>query len=90
MRDIEPEHTMSEIDSAREHLVETYRKRARHYDITAPLSSPRSARNRPTAAGPHERFGFARVTAWSRSLRHGTQLPIDRAGNRSRGPDRRR
>ena len=40
MRDIEPEHTMSQIDSAREHLVETYRKRARHYDITSPFFSP--------------------------------------------------
>lgn len=28
---------MSKIDSRREHIVETYRKRARHYDITSQL-----------------------------------------------------
>jgi demethylmenaquinone methyltransferase/2-methoxy-6-polyprenyl-1,4-benzoquinol methylase len=28
------EHTLSEIDCAREHLIETYRKKAKHYDIT--------------------------------------------------------
>ncbi|HEY6637867.1 MAG TPA: hypothetical protein VIZ61_09330, partial [Solirubrobacterales bacterium] len=26
---------MSQIDSTREHLIETYRKKARHYDITS-------------------------------------------------------
>jgi demethylmenaquinone methyltransferase/2-methoxy-6-polyprenyl-1,4-benzoquinol methylase len=29
------EHTMSGIDPTREHLIETYRKKAKHYDITS-------------------------------------------------------
>jgi ubiquinone/menaquinone biosynthesis C-methylase UbiE len=29
------EHTMSQIDSTRERLIETYRKKAKHYDITS-------------------------------------------------------
>jgi ubiquinone/menaquinone biosynthesis C-methylase UbiE len=29
------EYTMSQIDSTREHLIETYRKKAKHYDITS-------------------------------------------------------
>jgi ubiquinone/menaquinone biosynthesis C-methylase UbiE len=29
------EHTVSQIDSRREHLIETYRKKAKHYDITS-------------------------------------------------------
>ena len=28
---------MSQIDSTREHLIETYRKSARHYDLTSRL-----------------------------------------------------
>jgi hypothetical protein len=28
-------HTVSQIDSTREHLIETYRKKAKHYDITS-------------------------------------------------------
>jgi ubiquinone/menaquinone biosynthesis C-methylase UbiE len=29
------EHTVSRIDPTREHLIETYRKKAKHYDITS-------------------------------------------------------
>src|SRR5258708_19588850 len=29
------ERTVSQIDSTREHLIETYRKKAKHYDITS-------------------------------------------------------
>jgi len=29
------EHTVSELDPTREHLIETYRKKAKHYDITS-------------------------------------------------------
>ncbi len=29
------EHTVSHIDSTREHLIETYRRKAKHYDITS-------------------------------------------------------
>src|SRR5205814_8676557 len=29
------EHTVSQSDSTREHLIETYRKKAKHYDITS-------------------------------------------------------
>jgi ubiquinone/menaquinone biosynthesis C-methylase UbiE len=29
------EHAVSQIDSTREHLIETYRKKAKHYDITS-------------------------------------------------------
>jgi demethylmenaquinone methyltransferase/2-methoxy-6-polyprenyl-1,4-benzoquinol methylase len=29
------EHTMGQIESTREHLIETYRKKAKHYDITS-------------------------------------------------------
>ena len=35
--DIE-EHTVSQIDRTREHLIETYRKKAKRYDITSRLS----------------------------------------------------
>src|ERR1700760_3651529 len=31
------EHTVSPADSTREHLIETYRKKARHYDLTSRL-----------------------------------------------------
>ena len=31
------EHTVSQIDPRREHLIETYRKKAKHYDITSRL-----------------------------------------------------
>jgi demethylmenaquinone methyltransferase/2-methoxy-6-polyprenyl-1,4-benzoquinol methylase len=31
------EHTVSQIDRSREHLIETYRKKAKHYDITSRL-----------------------------------------------------
>ena len=31
------EHTLSQIDRRREHLIETYRKKAQHYDITSQL-----------------------------------------------------
>ncbi|MGB6452977.1 MAG: methyltransferase domain-containing protein [Streptosporangiaceae bacterium] len=31
------EHTVSQLDGTREHLIETYRKKAKHYDITSRL-----------------------------------------------------
>ena len=31
------EHTVTQIDRTREHLIETYRKKAKHYDITSRL-----------------------------------------------------
>src|ERR1700733_9954771 len=31
------EHTVSQLDSTREHLIGTYRKKAKHYDITSRL-----------------------------------------------------
>src|SRR5438270_9991428 len=31
------EHPVSQIDRTREHLIETYRKKAKHYDITSRL-----------------------------------------------------
>jgi demethylmenaquinone methyltransferase/2-methoxy-6-polyprenyl-1,4-benzoquinol methylase len=31
------EHTVSQADSTREHLIETYRKKAKHYDVTSRL-----------------------------------------------------
>jgi ubiquinone/menaquinone biosynthesis C-methylase UbiE len=31
------EHTVSQTDGTREHLIETYRKKAKHYDITSRL-----------------------------------------------------
>jgi demethylmenaquinone methyltransferase/2-methoxy-6-polyprenyl-1,4-benzoquinol methylase len=37
---------MSKIDSPREHLIETYRKRARHYDIISQLYFPQRAHRR--------------------------------------------
>jgi demethylmenaquinone methyltransferase/2-methoxy-6-polyprenyl-1,4-benzoquinol methylase len=40
------EHTMSNTESTREHLIETYRKRARHYDITSQLYYPLRAYRR--------------------------------------------
>ena len=32
------EHTVSQTDRTREHLIDTYRKKAKHYDITSRLS----------------------------------------------------
>lgn len=44
------EHTVSQIDRTREHLIETYRKKAKHYDITSRLypvpGYPHSAQRR--------------------------------------------
>ena len=37
---------MSKIDSTREHLIETYRKSARHYDLTSQLYYPQRAHRR--------------------------------------------
>ena len=37
---------MSQIDSTREHLIETYRKSARHYDLTSRLYYPQRAHRR--------------------------------------------
>src|SRR3954469_10343522 len=37
---------MSHIDSMREHLIETYRKSARHYDLTSRLYYPQRAHRR--------------------------------------------
>jgi demethylmenaquinone methyltransferase/2-methoxy-6-polyprenyl-1,4-benzoquinol methylase len=31
------EHTVSQVDRRREHLIETYRKKAKHYDVTSRL-----------------------------------------------------
>jgi ubiquinone/menaquinone biosynthesis C-methylase UbiE len=31
------EHTVSQIDTTREHLIQTYRKKAKHYDVTSRL-----------------------------------------------------
>jgi ubiquinone/menaquinone biosynthesis C-methylase UbiE len=31
------EHTVSQVDRRREHLIETYRKKAKHYDLTSRL-----------------------------------------------------
>ena len=31
------EHTVSQTDSTHEHLIETYRKKAKHYDVTSRL-----------------------------------------------------
>jgi len=49
------ERTMSQIDRSREHLIETYRKKAKHYDITsrlypAPGYPQRAQRNRAVQA----------------------------------------
>ena len=46
---------MSQIDRSREHLIETYRKKAKHYDITsrlypAPGYPQRAQRNRAVQA----------------------------------------
>src|SRR5712664_912300 len=34
---VSEEHTVSQIDRTREHLIETYRKKAQHYDVTSRL-----------------------------------------------------
>src|SRR3954447_15488896 len=49
------EHTVSEIDRRREHLIETYRRKAKHYDVTsrlypAPGYPQRSQRRRAVRA----------------------------------------
>ena len=56
---------MSGIDRTREHLIETYRKKAAHYDITSRflprgLATPSGC---PPPPGRTERSGLAKVTA---------------------------
>ena len=61
------EHPVSQIDRTRERLIETYRKKAKHYDITSrfyPVPGYPSGRS---ASGPYRHSAFARVTAWSTS-----------------------
>ena len=57
---------MSQIDT-QERLIETYRKKAKHYDITSRLYPCPVTPSGPSASGPYKHSGFARVTAWSTS-----------------------
>jgi hypothetical protein len=57
------EHTVSQVDRRREHLIETYRKKAKHYDITSRLYPVPGYPQRHNASGPYKRSAFARVTA---------------------------
>src|SRR4051794_6024440 len=50
-------HTVSKIGSTREHLIETYSKRARHYDITSQLYYPQRAHRRRAVQGLRLRPG---------------------------------
>ena len=56
---------MTQVDRTREHLIETYRKKAKHYDTTSrlyPCPATPSGRN---ASGRYMRSASARVTPWS-------------------------
>jgi hypothetical protein len=52
---------VSNVDGTRAHLIETYRKKAKHYDITTLRPATPSE---PTASGPYKHSGFPRVRAW--------------------------
>ena len=54
---------MGQFDRTQEHLIETYRKKAKHYDITSRFYPAPGYPQRDTAFGPHKRSAFARVTA---------------------------
>src|ERR1700722_11502474 len=71
------EHTVSQTDSTREHLIATYRKKAKHYDITsrlypAPGYPQRTQRLRTVQApGPH-----AGDTVIDMACRTGLNFPL--------------
>ena len=54
---------MTQTDRTREHLIETYRKKAKHYDITSRLTPCPAIPSGRNASGPYVRSAFARVTA---------------------------
>ena len=56
---------MSQGDRTREHLIETYRKKAKHYDITSRLYPVPGYPQRGHASGPYKHSAFAQVTPWS-------------------------
>ena len=56
-------HTVSQIDHKRDRLIETYRKKAKHYDITCRLYPVPATPNGHNASGPYRRSAFVRVTA---------------------------
>ena len=82
---------MTQIDRTRERerLIEMYRKKAKHYDITsrlypAPCYPQRAQRLRAVQA-----LGLRAGDSRDRHrLRHRSELRADRRGDRSRGPDR--
>ena len=53
---------MTQVDHTREHLIETYRKKAKHYDVTSRLYPRPATPSGHNASGPCERSAFARVT----------------------------
>jgi hypothetical protein len=57
------ECVVSRIDGTREHLIETYRKKAKHYDITSRFYPVRGYPDRHSASGPYKHSAFAGVTA---------------------------
>jgi hypothetical protein len=57
------EHTVSQVDRTREHLIETYRKKAKHYDITSRLYPVPGYPQRAQRLRAVKRSAFARVTA---------------------------
>ena len=57
------ERTVTQLDPTREHLIETYRKKAKHYDITSRLYPVPGYPQRHNDCGPYRRSAFARVTA---------------------------
>src|SRR5947208_17045796 len=52
---------MSKLDSTREHLIETYRKSARHYDLTSRLYYPQRAHRRRAVQALRLRPGDSEV-----------------------------
>ena len=58
---------MTQVDRTREHLIETYRKKAKHYDITSRLYPAPGYPQRTQRLRAVQRSAFARVTPWSTS-----------------------
>jgi hypothetical protein len=54
---------VSQIDPTRERLINTYRKKAKHYDITSRLYPAPCYPQQAQRLRPYKRSAFARVTA---------------------------
>ena len=72
------EHTVTQIDRTREHLIETYRKKAKHYDITCRLYPAPGYPQRAQRLRAVQALGLrAGDSVIGHRLRHRSELPAD-------------